>query len=53
VRAVLRVEHGDPRAEPLLWLPDIIAGAAAAAETGTPGYLALLGEGISIKRLVI
>lgn len=53
MRAVLRVEHGDPMTEPLLWLADIAAGAAAMAETGTPRFLELLGEGLVIKRLQI
>jgi len=53
VRAVLRVEHGDPLKEPLLWLPDVAAGAAAMAETGTPRFLQLLGDGFAIERLQI
>jgi len=53
VRAVLRVEHGDPLAEPLLRLADIAAGAAAMAETGTPRFLKLLGDGLVIERLQI
>jgi hypothetical protein len=53
VRAVLRVEHGDPLTEPLLWLADIAAGAAAMAETGTPRFLELLGDGLVIERLQI
>lgn len=34
----LRVEFGDPEAEPLLWIPDVIAGALGAARRGLPRY---------------
>ena len=30
----LRVDHGDPTKEPLLWLPDIVAGAVMATHRG-------------------
>ncbi|MER6974726.1 hypothetical protein ABT304_26960 [Nocardioides sp. NPDC000445] len=34
----LRVEFGDPEIEPLLWIPDVIAGALGAARRGLPRY---------------
>lgn len=34
----LRVEFGDPEIEPLLWIPDVIAGALGAARRGMPRY---------------
>lgn len=38
----LRVDFADPRVEPMLWIPDVIAGAVGAARRGTPGYRAAL-----------
>lgn len=48
----LRVQWGDPYAEPLLWSGDILAGAAAAGETGDNRYLKLLGT-VLIDRITI
>lgn len=50
---VLVVEWGDPLREPLLWLPDLVVGAAALAEAGDDRYLKLVGPGITIERFVI
>ncbi|MCJ1713959.1 hypothetical protein [Curtobacterium sp. VKM Ac-2922] len=36
IPASLRVEHGDPTAEPMLWLPDQVLGAFGAASEGHP-----------------
>lgn len=40
--ATLRVDVAQPSTEPMLWLPDIVAGATMAAELGEPQYLAEL-----------
>ena len=34
----LRVDFDDPHREPMLWIPDIVAGAVAAARRGTPAW---------------
>jgi hypothetical protein len=39
----LRVDTAFPSDEPMLWLPDAVAGAAAASRGGQPEYLALIG----------
>lgn len=39
VRSGLRIEHAAGTGEPLLWLPDFVAGAAGAARRGAHGYL--------------
>ena len=41
----LRVETAQPKEEPMLWLPDTVAGAfGAARDAGQPEYLALIGS---------
>jgi hypothetical protein len=41
----LRVEMGRPKDEPMLWLPDAVAGAfGAARDRGRPEWLALIGS---------
>lgn len=40
----IRVDIAQPSEEPLLWLPDAVAGAVGAARDGQPEYLALIGE---------
>jgi hypothetical protein len=39
--------------EPLLWLPDIAAGAAALAETGDPIYWNALADAFSVDRFLL
>lgn len=42
--ASIRVDHARPFDEPLLWLPDSVAGAVAAAHDGKPHYRAPLAH---------
>jgi len=45
----LRYEFGQPRQEPLLWLPDVVAGAVAYARTGRDTtYLDGLGASVVV-----
>lgn len=46
----ITVDWGDPALEELLWLPDLIAGAAAYAEAGDTVYLSRLSDGITVER---
>lgn len=47
----LRVETARPKEEPMLWLPDAVAGAfGAARDAGKPEYLALIG---SVERIEV
>jgi len=39
----IRVDTALPSQEPMLWLPDAVAGAVAADRDGQPEYLALIG----------
>ncbi|TDU90240.1 hypothetical protein EV138_3825 [Kribbella voronezhensis] len=39
-----RVRFGRPKAEPMLWIPDAVAGAVTAAELGEPRWLLVLSE---------
>jgi hypothetical protein len=39
--------------EPLLWLPDIAAGAAALAETGDDAYWKLLATAFTVDRFTL
>jgi hypothetical protein len=48
----LRVGWGDPYAEPLLWIGDIVAGAVTLAEAGNERYRKLLGE-VTIDRFAL
>jgi hypothetical protein len=40
-------------AEPLLWLPDIVAGAASMAEAGREAFWKEIEDGLSIDRIAI
>ncbi|MGL5825832.1 MAG: hypothetical protein ACRCYU_13640 [Nocardioides sp.] len=42
----VRVDFARPLDEPMLWIPDAVAGAVAAARKGTGIYRAALGEGL-------
>ena len=49
VTSALRYGFGDPKQEPLLWLPDLVAGAVAdnrTSRTGRGDCLTLLGPGV-------
>jgi hypothetical protein len=43
IGAGIRVDPARPSEEPMLWLPDAVAGAVGAAQAGQPEYLALIG----------
>jgi hypothetical protein len=49
----LPVVWESPEEEPLLWLPDLIAGAASLAEAGHENYWKQLGAALSIDRFDI
>jgi hypothetical protein len=51
--AVLRASWQGAADEPLLWLPDIAAGAAALAETGDPTYWQDLATAFSVERFLL
>jgi hypothetical protein len=51
--ARLRVSWKHPADEALLWLPDIVAGAASLAEVGQETYWKELGLGLSVDRFNI
>jgi len=40
----LQVRFGRPKEEPMLWIPDAVAGAVTAAELGDPRWLLVLAE---------
>ncbi|WP_157245921.1 hypothetical protein [Nonomuraea typhae] len=44
----LRPDWCDPESEPLLWLPDIVAGARALAERGSDSFWQQVGRGMRI-----
>ncbi len=46
IAADLRVDFARPLEEPMLWVPDAVAGAVAAARKGTLAYRDLLGSGL-------
>ncbi|OEJ36381.1 hypothetical protein BGK72_39070 [Streptomyces agglomeratus] len=43
---VFRADHVHGRAEPLLWISDIVAGAVHAQRKGDPQYTAMLGDAL-------
>ncbi|SPL91093.1 unnamed protein product [[Actinomadura] parvosata subsp. kistnae] len=45
----LRLSWSDPVLEPLLWLPDIIAGAKVLAERGDPRFWSQLEAGMLVR----
>jgi hypothetical protein len=44
----LRVDFGQPSAEPMLWLPDAVAGAVTASRRGEPKWLEMLGPTVAV-----
>jgi hypothetical protein len=53
IRTRLRVHWESPDLEPLLWLADLIAGAASVAEAGHESYWKELGIGLFVDRVNI
>ncbi len=49
--AILRMDHVDGPAEPLLWAPDAVAGAVVADRCGTPEYLKEIGHLVGIHEI--
>ncbi|HEU5160577.1 MAG TPA: hypothetical protein VFU43_26505 [Streptosporangiaceae bacterium] len=47
----LRVKWQSPEIEPLLWLADVVAGAASSAEAGQEAHWKELGAGLAVHRL--
>ncbi|MBB3090241.1 hypothetical protein [Nocardioides albus] len=47
----LRVEFEDPNLEPMLWIPDAVAGAVGADRLGVPGYRQALSVAIDAIEL--
>ncbi|GAA1553951.1 hypothetical protein GCM10009789_04260 [Kribbella sancticallisti] len=47
VTAGLQVGFGRPKEEPMLWVPDAVAGAVTAAELGEPRWLLAVSEIVS------
>jgi hypothetical protein len=43
ITPAIRVDTALPSEEPMLWLPDAVAGAVSASRDGQPEYLALIG----------
>jgi hypothetical protein len=43
ITPAIRVDTALPSEEPMLWLPDAVAGAVSASRYGRPEYLALIG----------
>ncbi|HEX6468429.1 MAG TPA: DUF3800 domain-containing protein [Streptosporangiaceae bacterium] len=51
IRTRLRVHWESPTVEPLLWLADLVVGAASGAEAGYKAHWKELGDGLTIERL--
>ncbi|GAA3596528.1 hypothetical protein [Kribbella ginsengisoli] len=49
----LLVDFARPTHEPMLWLPDAVAGAVTAAELGEPRWLLMLSESIDIRQVKV
>ncbi|MDA0633893.1 hypothetical protein OUY22_10720 [Nonomuraea sp. MCN248] len=47
----LRLSWCDPAAEPLLWLPDIVAGALSRAERGDERFWNLVSGDLAVRRI--
>lgn len=48
IPATFRVQAGYPSQEPMLWLPDIVAGAVNAAQQGHTDYLDAMGTTVEV-----
>jgi hypothetical protein len=53
VPADFRVNFARPKDEPMLWLPDIVAGAVTAANLGEPRWLVAMSEILTEHRVVV
>jgi hypothetical protein len=42
-----------PLQEPMLWLPDVIAGAVTAANLGEPRWLLALSDVVAVHQLTV
>lgn len=49
----LSVDFARPVQEPMLWLPDAVAGAVTAAQLGEPRWLLTLSESIDIRHVKV
>lgn len=49
----LRVDHGKAKQEPLLWLPDAVAGAVGDDRCGAPDCLDLLQDVVEVQELML
>ncbi|GAT66021.1 hypothetical protein PS9374_01665 [Planomonospora sphaerica] len=49
----IRAAWRNPIADPLVWMPDIVAGAASLAEIGEESLVKALGRGVLIERISI
>ncbi|MFI5711038.1 hypothetical protein [Kribbella sp. NPDC051620] len=49
----LSVDFARPLQEPMLWLPDAVAGAVTAAQLGEPRWLLTLSESVEIRHVAI
>jgi hypothetical protein len=47
----LTVDFAQPLQEPMLWLPDAVAGAVTAAQLGEPRWLLTLSESVDIRHV--
>lgn len=49
----LRVEHGMPVQEPLLWLPDVVCGVVGDASCGAGGHRAVIESRLTVVEIVL
>jgi hypothetical protein len=49
----LSVDFAQPVQEPMLWLPDAVAGAVAAARRGEPRWLLMLSESVDVREVKV
>ncbi|WP_112248589.1 hypothetical protein [Kribbella monticola] len=47
----LSVDFAQPVQEPMVWLPDAVAGAVAAARRGEPRWLLMLSESVDVREV--
>ncbi|WP_328330701.1 hypothetical protein OHA70_09445 [Kribbella sp. NBC_00382] len=49
----LAIDFARPVQEPMLWLPDVVAGAVTAAQLGEPRWLLTLSESVDIRHVEV